>query len=134
MRTSTSSTPRARTWPTFSFEQCSTWCSFAVPVAHACIKSVEIPAIYRGNVFRANDIAHARPIATDGAAPGFKHSEYPAPAREKVRFVGEMIAMCVAPTRAQAGDIAQPCVLNLEEWPAVWDIKRGAGLRCPARA
>ena len=92
------------------------------PVAHARIKSVEIPAVHRGSVFLANDIAHARPIVADGATPGFKHSEYPALAREKIRFVGEMIAICIAPTRAAAEDIAQSCVLDLEELPAVWDI------------
>lgn len=92
------------------------------PVAHARIESIDVPEIHRANVFLADAIAFARPIVADAAAPGFKHSDYPALARGKLRFVGEMIAICVAPTRAEAEDIAQSCVLDLEELPAVWDI------------
>jgi CO/xanthine dehydrogenase Mo-binding subunit len=38
--------------------------------------------------------------------PGFKISEQPVLATGKVRHVGELVAMCVAPTRAEAEDIA----------------------------
>ena len=38
--------------------------------------------------------------------PGFKPSEQPVLATGKVRYVGELIAVCVAPTRAEAEDIA----------------------------
>lgn len=92
------------------------------PVAHARLKGVRVPASLRQNVFLASDIAFAKPIVADGAARGFKHSEYPALASGKVRFVGEMIAMCIAPTRAEAEDIAQACEPEFEELPAVWDI------------
>jgi carbon-monoxide dehydrogenase large subunit len=92
------------------------------PVAHARIRSVDVPAMHRKSVFLADDIAFAKPIVADAAVPGFKHSDYPALARGKLRFVGEMIAVCLAPTRAEAEDIAQSCVLDLEELPAVWDI------------
>ena len=40
------------------------------------------------------------------ALPGFKPSVQPALADEKVRYVGELVAMCVADTRAEAEDIA----------------------------
>lgn len=92
------------------------------PVAHARLKGVDIPAEFRGSVFLAEDIGFAKPIVAATAAPGFQSSEYPALAREKLRFVGEMIAMCIAPTRAEAEDIAQACTLDLEELPPVWDI------------
>jgi hypothetical protein len=36
----------------------------------------------------------------------------------KVRHVGELVAMCVAPTRAQAEDIAAAVTLDLDELPA----------------
>ena len=78
-------------------------------------------AQFRGSVFLADDIAFAKPIVADGAAAGFKHSEYPALAKGKLRFVGEMIALCVAPSRAEAEDIAQALTLDIEELPAVWD-------------
>jgi aerobic carbon-monoxide dehydrogenase large subunit len=92
------------------------------PVAHARIKGVDIPAEFRGSVFLAGDIGFAKPIVAVSAAPGFQYSEYPALAREKLRFVGEMVAMCIAPTRAAAEDIAQACTLDVEELPPVWDI------------
>jgi len=92
------------------------------PVAHARLKGVDVPADYRGSVFLAEDIGFTKPIVAASAAPGFQRSEYPALARQKLRFVGEMIAMCIAPTRAEAEDIAQACTLDVEELPPVWDI------------
>ncbi len=92
------------------------------PVAHARLKGVDIPAHLRDSVFLAADIAFAKPIVAVSGAPGFKYSEYPALATGKLRFVGEMVAMCIAPSRAEAEDIAQACSLDMEELPAVWDI------------
>ncbi|MBX6369247.1 MAG: xanthine dehydrogenase family protein [Rhodospirillales bacterium] len=93
------------------------------PVAHARLKGVEIPEQYRGQVFLARDIDFVKPIVAVGKAPGFKYSEYPPLARDKLRFVGEMVAMCIARGRAAAEDIAQACVLDFEELPAVWDME-----------
>jgi carbon-monoxide dehydrogenase large subunit len=92
------------------------------PVAHGRIRGIEVPDPYRSQVFVAADIAFAKPIVAVGASGGFKYSEYPALAQGKVRFVGDLIAMCVAPTRAQAEDIAQACTLDIEELPPIWDI------------
>jgi aerobic carbon-monoxide dehydrogenase large subunit len=92
------------------------------PLAHARLKGVDIPAEFHRCVFLAEDIGFTKPIVAASAAPGFQSSEYPALAREKLRFVGEMVAMCIAPTRAEAEDIAQACTLDLEELPPVWDI------------
>ena len=41
---------------------------------------------------------------------------------DKARFVGDLLAICIAPTRAEAEDIAQSCVIDFEEQPAIWDI------------
>jgi carbon-monoxide dehydrogenase large subunit len=92
------------------------------PVAHARLNGVDIPAEFRGSVFLAEDIGFTKPIVAASAAPGFQYSEYPALAREKLRFVGGMMAMCIASTRAEAEDIAQACTLDVEELPPVWDI------------
>ncbi|HEY1411059.1 MAG TPA: xanthine dehydrogenase family protein, partial [Rhodopila sp.] len=92
------------------------------PVAHAVLRGVHVPEPLRGKVFLADDIGFAKPIIATGGAPGFKRSEYPPLARGKVRFVGEMIAMCVGRSRAEAEDIAQACELELEELPALWDL------------
>ncbi|WP_375410548.1 xanthine dehydrogenase family protein molybdopterin-binding subunit, partial [uncultured Methylobacterium sp.] len=59
--------------------------------------------------------------AVSGLA-GFKVSEQPVLATDKVRQVGELIAICLAPTRAEAEDIAASVVLDLEELPAVHDM------------
>jgi carbon-monoxide dehydrogenase large subunit len=92
------------------------------PVAHAVLNAVHVPDALRGKVFLADDIAFAKPIVATGGAPGFKRSDYPPLARGKVRFVGEMIAMCVGRSRAEAEDIAQACELDLEELAALWDL------------
>jgi carbon-monoxide dehydrogenase large subunit len=92
------------------------------PVAHARIRGIEIPDSCKGCVFLASDIPFAKPIVAASAAKGFNASDYPALASGKVRFVGDLIAICIAPTRAQAEDIAQSCIVDFEELPPVWDI------------
>src|SRR5258708_18868407 len=92
------------------------------PVAHGKIKSIEVPEAVRGQVFFAADIAFTRPIVAVSAAKGFKPSNYPALTSDKARFVGDLLAICIAPTRAEAEDIAQSCIIDFEELPAVSDI------------
>lgn len=92
------------------------------PVAHARLNRVIVPEAFRPQVFSAEHIGFVKPIVAVSAAPGFRYSEYPPLATDKLRFVGEMIAMCLAGTRAEAEDIAQACELDIEELPAVWDI------------
>src|SRR5262249_61833777 len=43
-------------------------------------------------------------------------------AADKVRYVGEMVAMCMGSTRAEAEDIAGAVTLELDELPAVTDM------------
>jgi carbon-monoxide dehydrogenase large subunit len=57
--------------------------------------------------------------------PGFKVSDQPALARGKVRQVGELVAMCLAESRAEAEDIAARVTLEFEELPAVHDMLEG---------
>ena len=52
---------------------------------------------------------------------GFKVSGYPPLATQKVRYVGECIAACIAPTRAEAEDLAQSVSVEFEVLPAVVD-------------
>jgi carbon-monoxide dehydrogenase large subunit len=93
------------------------------PVAHGRLLAVGIPDEHLGKVFLAGDLPPVKPIVADSAANGFKHSEYPPLAIDKVRFVGEMIAICLGRTRAEAEDIAQACTLEIDELPAIWDIE-----------
>ncbi|HET7848375.1 MAG TPA: xanthine dehydrogenase family protein molybdopterin-binding subunit [Pseudolabrys sp.] len=92
------------------------------PVAHARLKKVHVPERFRGAVFTAADLVDVNPIVSAPPLKGFKRSAEPILATGKVRFVGEMVAMCVASTRAEAEDIADAVTLDLEELPAVTDM------------
>ncbi len=92
------------------------------PVAHGRIRAVEIPQAIRDNVYIAEDLADVKPIRAVSGLPGFKFSEQPVLATGKVRHVGEMIAMCVAPSRAEAEDLAAMVVVDFDELPAVVDM------------
>ncbi|RAI46054.1 xanthine dehydrogenase family protein molybdopterin-binding subunit [Rhodoplanes roseus] len=95
------------------------------PLAHAKILSVRVPEALRGRVLLAADIAAVRQIRADTTLPGFKSSTQPVLAETRVRHVGELIAMCVAPTRAEAEDIAAEIEVEFEELPAVTDMLAG---------
>jgi carbon-monoxide dehydrogenase large subunit len=92
------------------------------PLAHARIKAIHVPERHRDGVFTAADLIGVKPIRAVSGLSGFKISEQPVLATGKVRHVGELLAMCVAPTRAEAEDIAASVRLDLEELPAVYDM------------
>src|SRR5580658_922779 len=92
------------------------------PLAHARVRGIEIPDAHRRAVYALADLAGVKPIRAVSALRGFKVSEQPPLAADKVRHVGELVAMCVAPTRAQAEDIAAQVVLDFAELPAVYDM------------
>lgn len=92
------------------------------PLAHAKINAIHIPDAHRDNVYTHADLKGVLPIVANTALPGFKSSEQPVLATGKVRQVGEMIAMCVGPTRAAAEDIAAEIDVDLDELPAVHDM------------
>ena len=92
------------------------------PLAHARIVDIAVPEAFADCIFTASDLAaDVKPIRTPSGAPGFKLADYPVLATGKVRLVGEPIAMCVAPTRAEAEDLCTRVTLELEELPAVVD-------------
>jgi carbon-monoxide dehydrogenase large subunit len=72
------------------------------PLAHARIRAIQVPEAYRGQVFTAADLADVQPIRAVSGLAGFKVSEQPVLAKDKVRQVGELLAICLAPTRAAA--------------------------------
>jgi carbon-monoxide dehydrogenase large subunit len=94
------------------------------PLAHARIRAVQVPERYRNVVFTAADLLGVNPIRAVSGLPGFKISEQPVLATGKVRHVGELVAMCVAPTRAEAEDIAAAVTLDLEPLPVVHDMRK----------
>jgi aerobic carbon-monoxide dehydrogenase large subunit len=95
------------------------------PVAHARIRAVRIRADFRDRVFVAGDLDGVCPIKADTALPGFKSSTQPVLAIDKVRHVGEPIAMCVARTAGEAEDIATRIEVDFDPLPTVCDMLEG---------
>ncbi|OIQ95788.1 caffeine dehydrogenase subunit alpha [mine drainage metagenome] len=91
-------------------------------VAHARIRGIEKPADCEESVYVLADLLGVQPIVANSGLAGFKASAQPVLAGDKVRQVGEMIAMCVADTRARAEDIAAQVFVDFEELPAVVDM------------
>jgi len=92
------------------------------PVAHARLNGIRIPDPLRSSVFTAKDLTGVSNIRAVSSLPGFGVSEQPPLADGKLRHVGEIVAMCVADTRAEAEDIAAQVVLEYDELPAVVDM------------
>ena len=92
------------------------------PSAHGIIKSIDIPDEHRDKVFVAGDFPGLKPIIAVPKMEGFKYSEHPSLASERVRFAGEPIAMTIGTTRGMAEDIADSVFVDIEELPAVVDM------------
>jgi carbon-monoxide dehydrogenase large subunit len=90
--------------------------------AHGIIRAIEIPPEHIGRVFTAQDFPEVKPIVAVPKIDGFKYSEHPALATDRVRFAGEPIAMAIAETRGKAEDIADSVFVDVEELPAVVDM------------
>ena len=92
------------------------------PVAHGRIRTFNIPENLRSQVTIAADMDGVKAIRAVTALPGFNVSEQPALATDKVRYVGELVAMCLAPDRAKAEDIVQQISVGIEELTAIHDM------------
>jgi aerobic carbon-monoxide dehydrogenase large subunit len=92
------------------------------PVAHARLRQIHVPEQFRSAVFSAKDLTGVKPIVSAPPLKDFKRSSEPILAIDKVRYVGEIIAMSVASTRAEAEDIAAAVALEFDELPAVTDM------------
>ncbi|HVO87110.1 MAG TPA: molybdopterin cofactor-binding domain-containing protein, partial [Casimicrobiaceae bacterium] len=92
------------------------------PVAHALLGAIDVPADKRGQVFSASDLVGVNAIEATIGLPGYKRSLQPVLATGKVRHVGELIAACIADTRAEAEDIADAVSVDYDELPVVYDM------------
>src|SRR5204862_2543957 len=84
------------------------------PHAHARIKSISVPPGMKGRIFTAADLPRIQPIRVVTQAAGAKSPPWPPLATDKVRYVGEAIAVCVAPTRGDAEDLANSVEADYE--------------------
>ena len=89
------------------------------PHAHAQIGAISIPPAARSRVFTAADLPRIRPIQVVTQAAGARAPPWPPLAVGKVRYVGDAVAVCVAPTRAEALDLAAAVTVEYRPLDAV---------------
>lgn len=98
------------------------------PVAHGRLGGIASGKIPDGcHLFAAGDFPDLKPIRATPRVPGFKPSEFPAFARDRVRYVGQPVAICLASGRAEAEDIAQGAAVDITELPALVDSRETVG-------
>ena len=95
------------------------------PVAHAMIRERTKPSGHQDSVFFSQDMDGVLPITTRSSIPGYKVSDYPALATDRVRFVGEIVAMCVATNRAAAEDLCDLVDIHYEELDLIINCASG---------
>ncbi len=91
------------------------------PVAHARIVRIRKPQNEAAKAIFINEDLDILPIVGTSSIPNFKVVPQHALASDKVRHVGEMIAMAVAPTRAEAEDLLEQVEVEYDELPVVMD-------------
>jgi carbon-monoxide dehydrogenase large subunit len=92
------------------------------PLAHARVRQVSKPPHAAARIFTLADIGPIKILEAGPELSAHRHSPYPPLADECVRYVGQTLAACVMPTRAQAEDLADKVDVELEELPAVVDV------------
>ena len=109
---------------------------FRSPVAHATITSLDVSAAREApgvaGVFTFADLEAAdtkigmdfTPVTNRDGSTGASPLR-PILAKDKIRFVGEPIAVVVAETEAQARDAAELIEFDFDELPAKLDLARG---------
>ncbi len=91
-------------------------------MASARVRGIKKPADASGQVFTLSDIQPVNILEAGPELAAHRHSPYPPLADDRVRYVGQTIAACLMPTRAQAEDLADKVEVDLEEMPAVVDV------------
>ena len=89
------------------------------PHAHARIRGVIVPPYAKSRVFTAADLPRIKPIRVVTQAAGAKSPPWPPLATDKARYVGEAVAACIAPSRAEAEDLAASVTVDYEVLNAV---------------
>src|SRR4249920_3580894 len=90
--------------------------------AHANLRQVSKPPESAGRVFTLADLGPINILEAGPELAAHRHSPYPPLADRRVRYVGQTIAACMMPTRAQAEDLADSTKVEFEELPAVVDV------------
>jgi carbon-monoxide dehydrogenase large subunit len=105
------------------------------PVAHATIRAVETAAarampgvlgVFTGADLAADGLGGIPPVAGAAGRDGkpMRAAAMPVLAHERIRYVGEPLAMVVAETRASAQDAAERVAVDLAERASAADVER----------
>lgn len=86
------------------------------PVAHAYISNIHVPNNVSNVVYTRHQI-DALDIRADSTLSNYQTSTQPPLASNRVRFVGEPIALAFATTRAEAEDIIEEITVDFNELP-----------------
>jgi carbon-monoxide dehydrogenase large subunit len=89
--------------------------------AHARVVSIDKPEGFEHRVYALADLGDIHCLDSGPELASFRTVPYPPLAGDRVRFVGQTVAACVAPTRAEAEDLAQQVMLNVDDLPVVVD-------------
>jgi carbon-monoxide dehydrogenase large subunit len=97
------------------------------PHAHARVLNIKKPSKFQNHVYCAADLDGVSKIRSTAKLPGFKPSDWPVLAVDKVKHVGEPVAMTVGSTPSEAEDIA--ALVEIEYAPltpvvSMWDALR----------
>lgn len=92
------------------------------PHAHARIRAIRKPDGAEGRVFTLADMPEVKPMRGIAKLDGFRASDWPVLAGDKVRYAGEAVAMCIGASRAEAEDLAARVEVDYELLPAVVDL------------
>ena len=90
--------------------------------AHANVRHLTKLPESAGRLFTLADIGPINLLEAGPELAAHRHSPYPPLADRRVRYVGQTIAACMMPTRAQAEDLVDQVYVELEELPAVVDV------------
>jgi len=91
------------------------------PLAHARITDMRVPKEGAGRIFLRTDMPDALDIIADSTLPTYQVSAIPPLAHDKVRYVGELVAMAYAPTRAEAEDLTELVEVDYDDLPVYVD-------------
>jgi aerobic carbon-monoxide dehydrogenase large subunit len=100
-------------------------------VANGRIRKIIKPPDAAKNVFTLADIGPLKVLEAGPELPAHRHSPYPALADERVRYVGQTIAACLQPTRAEAEQLADRVLVEIDSLPAVVDCVAAMGSNSP---
>ena len=96
-------------------------CFVRSPMAHATVTAIRKPPGREPEVFVLGDLPPIKLLASGPEIAAFRNTAYPPLCDGRVRFAGQPMAACLAPTRAEAEDLADLVEMDLDALPAVVD-------------